>query len=171
MYNPFKVVSKYFAKRREERLRKEKERLQHIINSDPLTIQASYKSKENAEKNAMNPRNGEIELIRIEPEVNKCYEKNYSERSYWSGKSHYFSKNEYTYVGKCIDIEQSRVFGGDGEGPTYTFLHNNKKIIIRPSDKIPFFKEVDCKESNANSGGSRRILRKRRKNKNTRKHK
>jgi hypothetical protein len=109
---------------------------------------------------------GEVEVFRITPQVDKCYEHIEATRSVYigGGKYTYFSKNEPKYVGKFI-IQKSH---GDRNGAKYYdyFDDNGKENVVQYSyEGLTCFTEVKCKTGGGmrKSGIRKRSRRARRK--------
>jgi len=104
---------------------------------------------------------GEVEVFRINPEVDKCYEHIEATRSESAGgwQRRYFSENQPIYVGKFLRSEQH----GAGNGAShYAFFDDNGK-----ENKIQYsyegrtcFKEVACRPGGGMRKRSRRTRRK-----------
>ena len=120
----------------------------------------------------------EIEVFRIKPVVNKCYEHIEATRSEWKkgegnyrylsgeGKYCYFSTNKPTYVGEFIREEQSGYGASHGDGGSViaVFRRGGEEVSVKySSEGFTCFNEVPCPKG-SEGGRRKRKTRKARRN-------
>lgn len=105
-------------------------------------------------------RPGEIEVFRITPQVEKCYQHVEATRSQYlgGGKRRYFSTNQPRYVGKFVRTE--RTGWGDGGVVTDIFNDNGKENRVEYSyEGNTCFIEVPCISQMINQKARNQALR------------